>query len=554
MVGRAARSLLLGAATLGSLSACAATSRTTAPGPVGDEAWADSVIATLSLRDRAAQMVWPWVLGDYSATDDPTYRRVESLVRQQHVGGIIISVGSPTEIAVKLNALQRASTLPLLVGADLETGAAFRARGGYFLPNAIDLGGATYFPYQMGIGATRDTTFAYQMGRVTAREGRAIGIHMAFAPVLDVNNNPKNPVISLRSFGENPQLVARLGAAFIRGIQENGMLATGKHFPGHGDTEQNSHLELSHVNASAARLDTVELVPFRAAVQAGVRGIMTFHGVLPGLDTSSLPATLNPRIMTDLLRGKLGFHGIVITDALDMNGVLGKMTMAEVTQRAVSAGADVLLMPSDNAGAIDAVVDGVHRGLFPESRINESVRKLLIAKHQMGLAQNRIADVQALRDVVGDSADLATARIAAERAITLVKDSLNVVPLGRLPSSSRVVSVTIAPRTDLGAGLTFNAELTRIFPALRAVTLSTEQLFDATAGAAAPAPGQSSPNSAPAYVASPTPRLLPALVENALRAAQGADVVIISSYFGASPSSARAAARCTTGDPPHATR
>jgi beta-N-acetylhexosaminidase len=365
---------------------------------------------------------------------------------------------------------------------------------------------------------------------------------MAFAPVLDVNNNPKNPVISLRSFGENPQLVARLGAAFIRGIQDNGMLATGKHFPGHGDTEQNSHLELSHVNASAARLDSVELVPFRAAVQAGVRGIMTFHGVLPGLDTSSLPATLNPRIMTDLLRGKLGFRGIVITDALDMNGVLGKMTMAEVTQRAVSAGADVLLMPSDNAGAIDAVVDGVHRGLFPESRINESVRRLLIAKHQMGLAQNRVADVQALRAVVGDSADLATARVAAERAITLVKDSLNTVPLGRLPSSSRVVSVTIAPRTDLGAGLTFNAELTRIFPALRAVTLSTEQLFDATAGAAAPAPGQTSPNSAPAYVASPTPRLLPALVENALRAAQGADVVIVSSYFGASSSTSRLAA------------
>ena len=217
-----------------------------------DATWADSVLATMSLRDKAAQLVWPWVLGDYTAADDPTYRRVEQLVREQHVGGIIISVGSPTEIASKLNALQRASPLPLLVGADLETGAAFRARGGYFLPNAIDLGGATYFPYAMGIGATRDTTFAFQMGRATAREGRALGIHMAFAPVLDVNNNPKNPVISLRSFGENPQLVARLGAAFVRGIQENGMLATGKHFPGHGDTEQNSHLELARVNASAA--------------------------------------------------------------------------------------------------------------------------------------------------------------------------------------------------------------------------------------------------------------------------------------------------------------
>jgi len=534
MVARPTRSLL---ASLVVLSACATTTTpkpftSTTPGAT----WADSVLATLSLRDKAAQMVWPWVLGDYTAADDPTYRRVERLVREQRVGGIIISVGSPSEIANKLNALQQASALPLLVGADLETGAAFRARGGYFLPNAIDLGGATYFPYAMGIGATRDTAFAYQMGRTTAREGRALGIHMAFAPVLDVNNNPKNPVISLRSFGENPQLVASLGAAFVRGIQDNGMLATGKHFPGHGDTEQNSHLELSRVNASRARLDSVELMPFRAAVQAGVRGIMTFHGQLPGLDTSSLPATLNPRIMTDLLRGQLGFRGLVVTDALDMNGVLGKMTMAEVTQRAVAAGNDVLLMPTDIPGSIEAIVDGVRRGLFPESRINESVRKLLVAKQEMGLDRRRLTDIAAMRTVVGDSTSVSNARVAAERAITLVKDSLGIVPFGGLPRASRIVSVTIAPRTDLGAGVTFNAELARMFPALRSISMSTEQVFDATVAAAA-APGQNAQ-----YVATPVPRLLPGLVENALRGAQGADLVIVSSYFGASSSTSRLAA------------
>ena len=540
MVARVARSALAAAAAF--LSACATASHTppatpnTATTGRDGKGWADSVLATLSLRDKAAQMVWPWVLGDYTAADDPTYQRVERLVREQHLGGIIISVGSPTEIASKLNALQKVSTLPLLVGADLETGAAFRARGGYFLPNAIDLGGATYFPYQMGIGATRDTAFAYQMGRATALEGRALGIHMAFAPVLDVNNNPKNPVISLRSFGENPQLVAQLGAALVRGIQENGMLATGKHFPGHGDTEQNSHLELARVAGSAARLDSVELVPFRAAVKAGVRGIMTFHGQLPGLDTSSLPATLNPHIMTDLLRGRLGFHGLLVTDALDMNGVLGKMTMAEVTQRAVIAGNDVLLMPTDIPGAISAIVDGVRQGKFPESRIDESVRKLLQAKQEMGLARQRFTDVQAMRTVVGDSTNVANARLAAERAITLVKDSLGVVPFGGLPGTARVVSVTIAPRTDLGAGVTFNAELARVFPALRSISLTTEQVFDATAAAAAQ-PGQNAQ-----YIATPQPRLLPALVENALRGAQGADVVIVSSYFGASSSTSRLAA------------
>jgi len=544
MVARVARSLLIGFGAV-SLGACATSSGGVSAAPVGATdthvvaaGWADSVLATLSLRDKAAQMVWPWVLGDYTATDDPTYERVLGLVRDQHVGGVIISVGSPTEIASKLNALQHASALPLLVGADLETGAAFRARGGYFLPNAIDLGGATWFPYQMGIGATRDTAFAYEMGRVTAREGRALGIHVAFAPVLDVNNNPKNPVISLRSFGENPQLVAQLGAAFVHGIQDNGMLATGKHFPGHGDTEQNSHLELARVNASAARLDSVELVPFRAAVRAGVRGIMTFHGSLPGLDTSSLPATLNPRIMTDLLRGKIGFRGLIFTDALDMNGVLGKMTMAEVTQRAVMAGNDVLLMPTDIAGAIDAVVDGVHRGLFPESRITESVRKLLVAKQEMGLARQRYTDLEALRSVVADSANLAIARLAAERAITLVKDSLGFVPAGRMPRTSRIVSVTIAPRTDLGAGVAFNAELARMFPSLRSLSLTTDQVFDATAAVATP--GQA--GRPPAYLASPQPRLVPALVENALRGAQGADLVIVSSYFGASSSTSRLSA------------
>jgi len=543
VVARAARPLAVAAVV--ALTACTTTatrgtprndSRPANAASTGRGEWADSVLATLSLHDKAAQLVWPWVLGDYTAADDPTYRRVERLVHDQHVGGIIISVGSPTEIASKLNALQQASPLPLLVGADLETGAAFRARGGYFLPNAIDLGGATYFPYQMGIGATRDTAYAYRMGRATAREGRALGIHMAFAPVLDVNNNPKNPVISLRSFGENPQLVARLGAAFVRGIQDNGMLATGKHFPGHGDTEQNSHLELARVNASAARLDSVELVPFRAAIQAGVRGIMTFHGQLPGLDTSSLPATLNPRIMTDLLRGRLGFRGLVITDALDMNGVLGKMTMAEVTQRAVIAGADVLLMPTDIAGAIDAIVDGVQRGIFPESRITESARKLLVAKQEMGLSRQRLTDLQALHTVVGDSASTADAQLAAEHAITLVKDSLGVVPFGGLPRTARVVSVTIAPRTDLGAGVTLNAELARMFPALRTISLTTEQVYDATAAAAA-VPGQNAQ-----YVATPQPRLLPALVENALRGAQGADVVVVSSYFGASSSTSRLAA------------
>jgi beta-N-acetylhexosaminidase len=531
--GRAIRGSMIALAAA-VVSACATgqatTTTTVARGTGGNAGWADSVLATLSLRDKAAQMVWPWVLGDYTAVDNVAWTRVERLIREQKLGGAIISVGGPVDIAVKTNALQRAATVPLLIGADLETGAAFRARGGYFIPNAIDLGGATAFPYEMGIGATRDTTLAYEMGRVTALEGRALGIHMAFAPVLDVNNNPANPVISARSFGEDPRLVARMGTAFIRGIQENGMLATAKHFPGHGDTEQNSHLELARVDASRARLDSVELYPFREAIRAGVRGIMTFHGYLPALDTTRTAATLSPKVMTELLRNQLGFRGILITDALDMNGALGTATMAQVTQRAVIAGNDVLLMPTDVPTAIEAVVAGVRSGLYPESRIDASVRKLLEAKHQMGLDRQRYVDVEAVRKVVADSANLAPARLAAERAITLVTDSLKMVPLARLPRTSKVVSFSIAPRAELSAGVAFNAELQRVFPQLRTQVLTPEVVFDATAGAAAGGTG--------AYVASPVPRLLPAMVENALRAADGADVVLVSSYFGASSSTA----------------
>ena len=498
-----------------------------------DEAWADSVMATLSVRQKAAQLVWVWTLGDFTAFDAPGYLAVEKQVRDLELGGVIVSVGSPLDIASKVNALQRVAKLPLIVSADLETGAAFRARGGWFLPNAIELGGATSFPYQMGIGASRDTTLAYEMGRVTAQEGRAMGIHFAFAPVLDVNNNPANPVISSRSFGEDPALVSRMGIALMRGIQDNGMLATGKHYPGHGDTEQNSHLELAKVMGSRARLDSVELRPFRDAIAAGIRGIMTFHGDLPGLDSSHTAATLSRKVMLDLLRTQLGFKGILVTDALDMNGVMGKLSMGEVTLQALEAGNDVLLMPTDAKTSIQAVVDGVAAGRIPEDRLNASVRKLLMLKHELGLSFNRFVDVEQVRFQVGTAANVASARRAAEQAITLVHDSLSLVPM-KAPAVKRVVSITITPRVDLSAGRTFDAELKSSFPQLLSLTLSPETVFDATAGGASGGVG--------AYKANPEPALLPAAVDNALKIATGADVVIVSSYVGASTNTATMAA------------
>jgi beta-N-acetylhexosaminidase len=440
--------------------------------PGARSGWTDSVLASLTLREKAAQIVWPSVYGDYVSGDSPQWRRLTDYIEKEKVGGFTISVGSPTEMASKLNAMQSMAAIPLLFGADLEAGAGFRARGGYFVPNAIDLGGAIVFPPEMAVGATRDTTLAYEMGRLTAVEGRALGIHIAYAPVLDVNNNPGNPVINTRSFGEDPELDARLGVAFIHGLQNNGMIATGKHFPGHGDTDVNSHLALPVVTASRSRLDTVELVPFRAAVNGGVGAIMSFHGAMPALDSSDVPGTLSPKVLTGLLRGELGFKGIIISDAMDMRGVLDMFGADEAVKRAIAAGIDVLIQPENVSQCIDAVVAGVREGRYTEARLDSSVRKVLDLKNRLGLNQRKLVDLNALRFLVGDSSNAQVARSIAEKSITLVKDSLAQLPITQ--RSARTLSITLARRADLSAGNAFNAELRQVLPNLRAEFVATE--------------------------------------------------------------------------------
>lgn len=438
------------------------------------EQWADSVLRTLSLRDKVAQLVWPWILGDFVPVRSREWERITRFITEDHVGGFIVSVGAPTDIAVKVNALQRLSALPLLMSADLETGAGFRARAGFFVPNAIDLGGATVFPLQMALGATRDTALAYEMGRVTALESRALGLHLSFGPVLDVNNNPANPVIGARSFSEDPQLTARLGAAVVRGTQAHGMLATGKHFPGHGDTETNSHLALASVTASRARLDSVELLPFRAAIEAGVGAIMTFHGFLPALDTAQVPATLSSKVMTTLLRDELRFGGLLVSDAMDMQGVGGRFSADEAAKQAVAAGNDILLMPSDIRGAINAVVAGVQERRYDEARIDRSVRRVLVLKSRFGLPRERLVDVDRVRHIVGAEPHVALADTIASRAFVLARDTRQLVPLTRGAQRPRVLSVTYARRSDLAAGTTFNAELRPGVAALRPVFVNAD--------------------------------------------------------------------------------
>jgi len=465
------KALFVGVAAI---TGCAtATTSSNSAAPVAASDWVESTLSHMTLREKAAQMVWPTVLGDYTSGDSPQWQHLTQYVRDEKVGGFTISVGSPTEVASKLNALQEMSSVPLFFGADLEAGAGFRARGGYFIPNAIDLGGAVVFPPEMAIGATGDTTLAYQQGKLTAIEGRALGIHIAYAPVLDVNNNPANPVINTRSYGEDPALDAKLGAAFIRGVQDNGMIATGKHFPGHGDTGTNSHLALPVVTVSRSRLDSVELVPFRAAVSSGVGAIMSFHGAMPALDSSGVPGTLSQKVLTDLLRNELKFRGMIISDAMDMEGVLQQYGAVEAVKRAVAAGVDILIQPLNVTQTIDAVVDGVKEGRYTEARLNESVRRILKAKAELGLNRRKTVSLDSLRYVVGDSSHTEMSRRIASRSITLVKDSLGIVPF-KDASTARVLSVTVGRRADLSAGVAFNGELRTKIKNLRAEFLAAE--------------------------------------------------------------------------------
>ena len=347
----------------------------------------DSILATLTVRQKIGQLVFPWLLGDYAALDgeglDTLYMAIDSL----GIGGLIVSVGSPLDVAAKLNALQRRSPLPLLVAADLEYGAGMRFQG------------ATAFPRPMAIGATGRELDAYEVGRITALEARAIGVQVTFSPVADVNNNPLNPIINTRSFGEDPQAVARLVTAYVRGAQEHGLFAVAKHFPGHGDVSVDSHITIPVAPGCWDRLDTLEMVPFRAAIAAGVTGIMTAHVALPCLTPSdTVPATLSREVTEGLLRDSLAFHGFIVTDALVMGAIVQQFGAGESAVRAFLAGSDLLLMPADLHAAVDAMEAAVTSGRISQARLDQSVRRILSLKLRAGLFARRTVPLDSVPD------------------------------------------------------------------------------------------------------------------------------------------------------------
>ncbi len=402
-----------------------------------EDRWVAKTLARLTLREKVAQLIGCRYDAPFLSRDSDYLKGLTDLIKNQKVGGMVIFAGEVYETAELNNYLQRIADVPLLIAADFENGAAMRIHG------------ATLFPPFMALGAAGSEELAYEEGRITAVEGRAMGIHVNYAPVVDVNINPDNPIISTRSAGEDPEKVGRLGAAFMRGCQENGMPATLKHFPGHGDTAVDSHNMLATVSGDRARLDRVELYPFNAVIRAGVELIMTAHLYVPALDpTPGLPATLSPVIMTGLLRKQMGFRGLIVTDAMEMGGITKAFGDAEAAVLAVKAGVDMVLLPLDPPGAIEAIVREVSAGMIPVSQIDESVRRVLRLKARLGLQHNRYVDPGRLPFLVATKANAAQAALTYEKAVTLVKNEGDILPLQAGETSRKLTVLSLSSDAD----------------------------------------------------------------------------------------------------------
>ena len=464
----------------------AAATAAPAPDPKA-EAWVRKTLKRMTLEEKVGQLVVPGLNGVYTPLDSDAAEKLDRLARERRVGGfhvfggaealppVLLNAGygtsggrairgQPLAIAALLNRLQRASALPLLFTADFEGGA------GYIVE------GATRLPRAMALGATRDPGLAERAGRLVAGEGRALGVHVDFYPVVDVNNNPANPIINVRSFGEDPAFVGQMAVAYMKGIQAGGMLSTAKHFPGHGDTATDTHLDLAVIEHPRSRLDAVELVPFKAVIAAGIDAVMSTHIRLPALDpTEGLPATLSRPILTGLLRTELGFSGLVFTDSMSMLAISRRFGNEKAAAMAVAAGADVVLDPPDPEAALRGIREAVDRGDIPREQLDRSVERLLRAKALLGLHRARTVDVEAVPAGLGGRSRHAVAVEIASRAMTLAKDDRAQVPL-RLKAGARVLVLSMidyATGWREGApGRVFVPELKKRFADVTAVEVS----------------------------------------------------------------------------------
>ena len=405
--------------------------------------WANEQLRKMSLEEKVGQLISVGVNATFLNQDSDAYRSLRHQIEDNKVGGIILFKGPVYESVILVNRMQQLARYPLLISADLEAGAGMR------FDDTVN------FPWNMAVGATGNPEYARRQGEITAREARALGVQQIFAPVVDVNNNAANPVINVRSYGEDPADVARFAAAFTEGAQDAGAIATAKHFPGHGDTAVDSHRGLPEINVNRERLNTVEFVPFKAAVDAGIGAVMMGHIALPQIDATvvkplpenlkskpidtdqngeiieekgAMPATMSP-VIGHILRNDLKFQGMIVTDALSMSGLTIYFTQEEAAVRALEAGADMLLKPADVDASFRGVLQAVKSGRITEQRIEESARRILAAKYDLGLVKDRMTSIDSIDRIVGSKDVMALATEIAEHAITLVRDEDKLVPL-----------------------------------------------------------------------------------------------------------------------------
>jgi beta-N-acetylhexosaminidase len=411
------------------------------------ERWVDQTLKSSSLEEKIGQLLQVRYYSDYGTLDSPEYRHLRDEIQKYHIGSVVLGMHfnrsgpircSPLETARIANELQRDSKLPLLMAADIERGIASRVSD------------VPAFPWPMAFGAVANASEVERFGAITAREARAVGIHWALAPVADVNSNPANPVINDRSFGEDPDQVSALVAAFIRGAHKNALLVTAKHFPGNGDTVVDSHHAVASIGANIEHFEKIEFPPFRAAIAAGVDSIMLVHAKVPALEADpDTITTVSGKVINGVLRGQLGFKGVVVTDALEMRGITkmydpskGSPT-ARAAVDAVKAGCDVIMIPTDLDGAFHAIIDAVKNGEISEAQINGSVRKMLRMKAALGLDENRFVDLEQVTALASKPEDVAFGQQVADEAITLIRDNAKLLPLRR-----QNLSVTKTPSTQ----------------------------------------------------------------------------------------------------------
>ncbi|MDQ4123598.1 MAG: glycoside hydrolase family 3 protein [Acidobacteriota bacterium] len=422
------------------------------------ENWVEKTLKSLTLREKIGQMVMARMSGEFQNWNDPRFIELRRQVEENHLGGFIVFNGEANSIAALTNELQRISKLPLLFSADFERGLRMRLRTG------------TPFTTNMGVGATGDVQAAYRQGKIIAEEMRAIGVNWLFAPVADINNNPDNPVINIRSFGASPERVGEFVSALAKGVRDGGALATLKHFPGHGDTATDSHIGLSVVPVDKQRINQVELVPFKMGISSGVDTVMTAHVAMPKVTGDEVPGTLSPKITTDILRRELGFNGIITTDAMEMGAITKTYSDEKSVIMAVQAGADVVLLPNDVRKTIDSIEAAVKTGQLTEERINESVRRLLSAKYRLGLIENRFVDLAKVNAIVEKPENVREAHQTAEKSITLLRNGDNILPL-TAEKANKTLFVVIAADEDAVEGAALIPEIARRAPRAKIIRL-----------------------------------------------------------------------------------